>query len=328
MHFDILALQDTKFPSEDAEQRITNQFQANQCYWSTFCGLVSFSPQILLTPLFSSRDGRALWVTISHVNSSFEPFHVLNIYAPAERHSRHTFFHNLLAIFNLDSFSLPLQRCVLVGNFNYSYSRSDSSYLSAPNEWISFLSSTFFNLMQPPNDNISPPITFKSQSGHSCIDYIFSSPDLYPIFSLPTIEFIDYQWSDHAIVCSNMRLTISSGKGVWRANPLLCRSETFKQTLYHDLESLCESFSPTLSPQEQWDQVKYQVKLTCQKLGRKQASRRRQEIKQLQRQRNNLLSRPDGAHRNASQVLSIEAEITRLQQEAMDILALRASSNW
>ncbi|KAI9496748.1 hypothetical protein BDB00DRAFT_732740, partial [Zychaea mexicana] len=77
MHFDLLALQDTKFPSESAEQRITNQFQAHQCYWSSFCGLVSYSPQLVLTPIFSTRDGRALWVTISHVNSSFEPFHIL-----------------------------------------------------------------------------------------------------------------------------------------------------------------------------------------------------------------------------------------------------------
>ena len=100
MHFDILALQDTKIPNTNYEQLLSNQFHAHSCHWSTYCGLVCFSPNIIITPLLHTLDGRGLLVTVSDINSSFKPFYIFNIYVPAPDQLRYLFFLRFFLFFN------------------------------------------------------------------------------------------------------------------------------------------------------------------------------------------------------------------------------------
>lgn len=216
-------------------------------------GLVSFSPNICLHTL----DGRRLCVTVSHIHSDFEPFHLFILYAPASTSPRFTFFNHLLQSPFSESLSPWLPRCIFLGDFNYSYSRSDSSYLQAPTAWRDFMDSTFVNLLYPPHSTIPPLPTFQSSPTRSSIGQFFVSPSLYPLCSPPDIIFLNPQWTDHALISCSLRLTTSTrGKGLWRVNPRLVRSPKFCSTLTQTLDELLPSLATLPSPQLRRDTVK------------------------------------------------------------------------
>ncbi|KAI7855722.1 hypothetical protein BDC45DRAFT_438662, partial [Circinella umbellata] len=319
MHFDILALQDTKIPNTNYEQLLSNQFHAHSCHWSTYCGLVCFSPNIIITPLLHTLDGRGLLVTVSDINSSFEPFYIFNIYAPAPDQLRYLFFSTLLSLLQSPSLTFLLSRCFILGDFNYSYTRSDSSYLKAPVAWLDFLSSSFFNL----TSSLQLP-TFKSHLGQSSIDHIFTAPEITPHCYNPDLAYLDLFWTDHAIISTSLRFTNQTGKGLWRANPALIHNSDFCDALQATLDQICNTQLDSSNTQLDWDQVKTRVQQVCRKFSRKKDNQRTSEIRHLQKLRNKLCRRSSRYNIICTQISAIEAAIAQLQQEQMDNLALRA----
>ncbi|KAI7846832.1 hypothetical protein BDC45DRAFT_452830 [Circinella umbellata] len=272
MHFDILVLQDTKIPNTNYEQLLSNQFHAYSCHWSTYCGLVCFSPNII-TPLLHTLDGHGLLVTVSDINSSFEPFYIFNIYAPAPDQLRYLFFSTLLSLLQSPSLTFLLSRCFILGDFNYSYTRSDSSYLKAPVAWLDFLSSSFFNL----TSSLQLP-TFKSHLGQSSIDHIFTAPEITPHCYNPDLAYLDLLWTDHAIISTSLQFTNQTGKGFWRANPALIHNSDFCDVLQATLDQIYNIQLDSSNTQLDWNQVKTRVQQVCRKFSRKKDNQRTSEI--------------------------------------------------
>ncbi|KAI7849067.1 hypothetical protein BDC45DRAFT_594673 [Circinella umbellata] len=136
----LLALQDTYIQDFDSTDILEKHFGATSSIWSKYCGLVNFSQFIYLDPLFITRDGRGMWIRVTHVHNTFTPFNIFNIYAPANPHDRFAFFNQqILPIVNQPTIKDQLDETFIMGDFNYSYSSNDSSFRSAPKAQNTYL---------------------------------------------------------------------------------------------------------------------------------------------------------------------------------------------
>lgn len=89
-------------------------------------------------------DGRAILVKVTHSANDFEPFYLLNIYAPAQYQPRRQFYNTLTSLLSHSVDPDILENMLIVGDFNYSYERNDSSYGKAPETWKDFLADHFY----------------------------------------------------------------------------------------------------------------------------------------------------------------------------------------
>lgn len=271
---DLLAVQGTVLPSETSESRIQHQFRAYSSCWSRYCGLLSFSPYLVLSPFLVTCDGRGLFVQVSHTSSAFDPILLCILYAPAQRSPRFRFFQDvLLPIFLAPSLQSFLSHSLILGDFNYSYARRDSSYLSAPISWRDFLQGHFDNLFSPSTASADPLPTFFSSTSSS-IDHIFSSISLTSFCRNPDLISVNHAWYDHSILTINLAIISRTdhGKGLWRANPALAKSSTFATTLERELTTAYESIKSLPTPQAQWDQVKAVTRDICRRFSRRTAT--------------------------------------------------------
>ncbi|KAI8145144.1 hypothetical protein BJV82DRAFT_497087, partial [Fennellomyces sp. T-0311] len=112
------------------------------------CGIVSFTPSIRFGLIRSVQQGRGLWAKVIHTNNAFDPYYILNIYAPANAGERHAFLRDtMLSLTQSAELSSPLEQSIVLGDFNYSYERNDSSFGKAPVSWRDFLAEHFVNVM-------------------------------------------------------------------------------------------------------------------------------------------------------------------------------------
>lgn len=114
----------------------------------------------------------------------------------------------------------------------------------------------------------------------STIDYLFLSTILSANYIDATVDFVDPEWSDHAILSVELKLDLadSHGPGAWRANPVYLGHKGFRRHLANMLTEVYHSeiAHSQSSPQILWDMVKARVKEFTRKYGRSYVSWRSQ----------------------------------------------------
>ncbi|KAI8140917.1 hypothetical protein BJV82DRAFT_519263, partial [Fennellomyces sp. T-0311] len=176
---------------------------------------------------------RGLWVKVIHSNNDFDPFYILNIYAPANAGELHAFLRDTMFPFMQSAELLSLlEQSIVLGDFNCSYERKDSSFGKAPVSWRDYLAEHFVNVMTPCEPRQRYILTWYSTadlSTSSSIDYVFLPESLHSVSSSPEIDFLSPAWADHSLVTFSLRCprATAGGHDIWRANPLLARSKAF-----------------------------------------------------------------------------------------------------
>lgn len=95
---DILSLQDTNAEDESTQSTLNTLFNSKSTFWSKHCGVVCLNPSITVTPILVTVDQRLIICEISHTRRMFEPFTLVNLYAPSQRAQNRIFFKNLLSL--------------------------------------------------------------------------------------------------------------------------------------------------------------------------------------------------------------------------------------
>ncbi|ORX62726.1 hypothetical protein DM01DRAFT_1314301 [Hesseltinella vesiculosa] len=153
----------------------------------------------------SQLDDRVLAATVSHKDDLFDPIQVFVIYAPATYSPRKAFF-----IPSLD---------------NLAWSRS----------WFTRLATSFYNTLAcRPEVQVLP--IFRRGSSSSVIDFIFCSPDLAPLISRASVEYVSASWTDHALLSIHLTTKPRRTSPYWRARPQLAALPAFQSHLYKALD--------------------------------------------------------------------------------------------
>lgn len=332
--FDILSLQETH-ASESSIQSLNIQLQAKQTFWTEHCGIVSFSPTYVLTQVSTAHiftSDRFILCQVQHPHQFYAPFYLINIYAPSSSQSqRRSFFASILDMLTKLADSIDLNRLIVSGDFNYDYHRDIASgkALRQTNlNWVSFLQESFYNCML--HNGLDTLPTFKrSLNITSSIDYIYVGSMLQHSVTESEIEYIQPRWSDHAILSVQLKMGNSKiGPGLWRANPAYVNNPKFRDTLSRRLHNLMKTLPDSLSTQEQWESVKEVTKAVIKQFGIKYVSWRKLSLKQLERKRNRLLRSKPPVATLVHFLPKIENMIHILQQELVDIAALKAGVTW
>ncbi|KAI9361881.1 hypothetical protein BD770DRAFT_308904, partial [Pilaira anomala] len=106
---------------------LDTQFQAQQTFWTYYCGIISFSPDYILTPINTNNyysSDRFILCKVHHPHQFYEPFYIMNIYAPADSNvNRRSFFEALSdLLYNLRD-TITWDNLIISGDFNYDMAR-------------------------------------------------------------------------------------------------------------------------------------------------------------------------------------------------------------
>ena len=210
LKLDILSFQETHAHSIQLQESLDMQLQCSASIWTKHCGIVSMNPSITLTPILITIDQRVIICTLTHINNLFPPITLINIYGPAQPSERSSFYHNLLQLPYFRNHDLPADinssdsNVVILGNFNLkisSFLRSASPSLSCPK----FIWSTMLEQSYQLCSSADVP-TFRRGDNSSTIDYIYASPDLHRHFHSTTTDYLNTNWTDHAVLVVNFKL--------------------------------------------------------------------------------------------------------------------------
>ncbi|OAD66677.1 CCHC-type zinc finger transcription factor [Phycomyces blakesleeanus NRRL 1555(-)] len=254
---DILALQETHASSSMLQSTFDQQFRSSSSLWSPHCGVVCLSLHIIFTDPLFSPCGRCITTTITHVDNNFSPFRIGVIYAPASQTPRYRFLASLLS--TPDLIPPNPSNFILLGDFNHAIRSHYALGRRAPADWLQFIDTNMTDCITPRGQHPQP--TFHRALSSTTIDYILASSDLHPRTTDPQVSYIYQKWSDHCLVAVSLSLpsTKSSGKGLWRANPRLAQSLSFRTDLNTLLSTLVPALRADFSPQAQWDAIKLEV---------------------------------------------------------------------
>lgn len=177
--------------------------------------------------------------------------------------------------------------------------------------------------------------TFRRGSTKTTIDYIFAAPQLVEFISNEEIEFISNAWTDHALLSITLQFRCAEhGKGLWRANPALAKNPFFVSKLTSALNEFHDHLDQTPlefvdTNQLLWDQIKALTRRVAIYCSRQKSAWRVRQLKRLQRKRNKLIRRYQNNDTVLHQrLLVVEKLISDLQQEQVEIQALKAGIRW
>lgn len=338
---DLLALQETHASTTSLQELFHSQFQASSSLWSSHCGLISFNPSIIFSNSFISPCKRFISTTVSHSSDTFDPLTVTTVYFPAVRAERYSFLSNIL-VMHPDIFLPSPERTIILGDFNYSYSRSFSSrpIRQAPTTWLQYIDNNFFDGITPP-DSLAAS-TFHRGSSQSCIDYVMVSSDLYLSVCLDKCRtlYIQPAWSDHCLLTCHLRLSVpnsgssvsSVGKGIWRANPRLALNSEFQDRLKTALTKCVASLDFTLANTTKWETLKHVTAKCCRSFSRREAFNLSRAEDLLHKKRSGLTKKllldPTLLPVLSPQLTIVEHQLSSLQQYHVENLALRSGIRW
>ncbi|KAG0978525.1 hypothetical protein G6F29_009263 [Rhizopus arrhizus] len=326
LRYDLMAFQETHASAENIP-RLNMQFQPNHALWTSHCGLVSYSPSFMLSDNLLPDNDRVILSRVSHPHSSYDPFYVLVIYAPASSgRDRRLFFNNLLTTLEAHTHSFDINRLIIAGDFNYSYLRSNLSSATSL-QWVSYLDDYFSNIM---HDDLSGSLpTFERNDSISTIDYIYVGKPFRSAVESVDLQSIRSEWTDHHMLMATLCVGQSPlGPGLWRANPVLAHNKDYQSQLYQKLTKVLEHLPSHLDFQAQWDHVKAAVKQFTRKFATDYDDWRTNTLKELQRRRNRLLRSQPSLGIRLQFLPVIDQQISALQQELTDIASLKAGVRW
>ena len=324
----ILALTETNTSNlnERDEQKLKLSLGAKEAIWTQHCGLVLRDRDFSISSSFSSKDGRALFASISTPDPATS-LSLCVVYAPSSgSEERRRFFDKLLL---LPFFTDPLPHSVILGDFNYHHHQPNS----CPADWRAWTDIHLRNVIT--RRDVPPLPTWQQGRARTTVDYIFASHDFLDCTSAPHIDFINPTWSDHAILSTTVTLAGDGGlgPGVWRLNTSILTNQDFRYKLEATLDKLLLFQAPTI--QLLWDQVKEGLKrflLNYTKWHQKELRRWRTRLQEkrvhLLKDLNDTTNTPVQLADLHGRLAQIEAEITEDQEKKAEGYAVRSGLKW
>ncbi|KAG1125587.1 hypothetical protein G6F42_008578 [Rhizopus arrhizus] len=201
-------------------------------------------------------------------------------------------------------------RIVVTGDFNYSH----STFTGVPQSWQDVIKMNFHDCLSQ-SSTLSQRPTFRRGNSISIIDYIFASYSLYSQIQSSSVEFINNEWTNHALSSVCFKFTCSrQGPGLWRLNLNFLKSKKFLERLSYTVETFIRSIDfDNANPQVVWDKLKLSIKQLAKTFGRRQAHWRQAQL--VSGVLNHLLP-------------SIELQIGSLQQAIAANNIVRAGRHW
>lgn len=152
LNFNILCLQETHASTPSIIDSFNILFQPTQSSWTKHVGIISFSAEydinIIDTSLSFASD-RFQLCRVEHPQQLYEPFFILNIYAPANSATeRHQFFQHLTIMLQEYRTTISFDRLIISGDFNYSILKPSLLNTSTSPLWIALLEANFHNAMK------------------------------------------------------------------------------------------------------------------------------------------------------------------------------------
>ncbi|KAG1370798.1 hypothetical protein G6F61_011727 [Rhizopus arrhizus] len=313
------------------------KFQAHQTLWTKYCGIINLSQSQNMELIQQSDDQRFLLVKLTWSDESIQPNFILNLYAPASNAAdRNVFFSSVIHQLNsLDSSNTIIQNFFIAGDFNFSFdnkSYHNTRRSNVPQHFLRFMLSQFEDCINHVEDGISYRLTFRRADLSTCIDYIFANKSIYNNCNNGNVEYMNKEWTDHALLSINFTVgTSSTGKGLWRANPNLAKNPAYIRKLNEQIEQYIthKLAKYNNSPQEKWDLLKKMVKKVTQNFCRNRCQWRNDQIMQLQSHRNDIFRRYSNNPTCLNILLpEVENNLANLQTEIAEIDILRAGKRW
>lgn len=229
-----VALQEIDQSSDSFQHQniLHQQFCCQQSLWTEYCGLLCFDPQFILSRIPLPEDSRCILAKVTHIEGSMDPFHILVIYAPASSSkARAEFFDTILTFRQLSPYDTLscVDRMIIAGDFNYALpSFSTPRTTRHPQHWLHFLQCHFRNVISELR-GLDTPTFRRGDTTRSAIDYLYISLDLSVHYVDAEVEFLNPQWTDHALLglTFQMDLSTTTGPGLWRANPIYVANKDF-----------------------------------------------------------------------------------------------------
>jgi hypothetical protein len=176
----------------------------------------------------------------------------------------------------------------ILGDLNFN---TLQKFPSALNPCVDFLLNSFVGCFQ--DDKL--PTLLSTIGSRSTIDYIFCSNAFSSLMKGCEQEFINYSWSDHALLSIRFQLqSISHGRGAWKANPFLARIPSYRSGLESHIQQIIDirhllDLDNTRIAQLVWDELKEETKIFTKSFQLERNSCRQKAIKKLQSKRNRIL---------------------------------------
>ncbi|CAO3686594.1 unnamed protein product [Rhizopus stolonifer] len=202
---DILTFQETHASSLEIQRTLDMLLQTKSSCWSSHCGIVSLNKSINIQPICSSIDHRFILTSVDHINHAFDPFYILTLYAPASSPERRRFYSSLAEFTPITSLlQSPSHRIVVIGDFNHTY----DSFIGAPQSWRDLVDTTLQNCFSD-YSGLSQTPTFRRGNSSSTIDYVFASSTLYSFLQECSVDFVNSEWTDHALLSVSFKFSSS-----------------------------------------------------------------------------------------------------------------------
>ena len=273
---------------------------------------------------------------MKHPQNFYEPFHILNLYAPASSASaRKDFFSRLASMLDTlqDDQTISIDSLIICGDFNYSLLRPRQYRSSTTDNWRILLETQFYNSMEANQMDKVP--TFQrtrhaETSVWSVVNYIYLGQSFIHYLVRNDITRLNPNWSDHNVLQITLQLSSSPiGPGMWRANPAYASHKKLRRQLSLRLTQLVNDLTTSnLSDDYLWDSVKLEAKSIIRKYGVKYVGWRQERIKFLGKTRNRLLRSITDPIIRHKMVSPIDQELGDLQEEIAEIASVKAGQRW
>ncbi|KAI7889012.1 uncharacterized protein EV154DRAFT_565785 [Mucor mucedo] len=258
LKYDLLNSQEVRTEDNNVIESLNMELQAKDSIWTQHVGIVSFNPNIRISPIFIMLNKHAV----------FKTFYIDIIELPLLKDetdvAHFTKYSNFL----------------ITGDFNYhhytTYRSSNSQCPHPIRSWKQTLNQHLYDCIN--SDDITetysvanPHITFSRGNSRTTTDYIFASLAIKASMTKSGVDFINPDWTDHALISIDLVLVSKKhGKGIYRANPALAKNKRFVEQLSTLLQELKPDTanSPHNSPQLEWDSMKRKVRQFCERFCR------------------------------------------------------------
>src|SRR6185295_10134171 len=277
---------------------------------------VLVSPHIQSNLSFESNDHRIMDISILPPHST--QINIRNVYAPADDHNQ-----GQRAFWNAFP-DLPPIANIVGGDFNAVMRAEDhqSSTLRRRVPLGPYILPHLENLIDTGGTVPKPAFTSYHQRGSnwskSRIDYIFTSPTIFPSFNVSTHNMGTD--SDHrAILLSDSRRN-SNKSNIWRFNATLLKSKKHTEAIEQII-----TMHPPIRETYQWDDIKDDIKTYCKKAGRTNKAKRAESIRNLTNRLNKLQR---SANPNTATIEAVTNRLKILEQANSEAMAIRARIKW
>ena len=271
------------------------------------------APHIQSTLSYESDDHRILDITIVPPHSP--QINIRNVYAPADITIQRPFWSSFPP--------LPSSLNIIGGDFNAILTATDhvSSTQWKRHPLGSYILPHLNDLIDTGGTGPKPAFTSYHQRENnwskSRIDYIFTSPTIFPSFTLTTKNMGSD--SDHrALLLSDARKNHKSP--IWRFNASLLKSKKHVAAIEQII-----LLHPPLKSAEQWDDIKDAIKTYCKQAGKTTKSKRQESIKNLT---NRLSKLQRAVCPNPSTIAAITNRLKELEKAQAEAMAIRSRVKW